>query len=96
MFLASIGKPYIGLHQEIHWDVAMYALDVPTEDRARAVVRKICGEKDYDVARALLKIGREDDEYFDVSLHQVPLTRRSVRIPIPNSGLPDPNISYRI
>jgi hypothetical protein len=96
MFLASIGKPYIGLHKQIHWDVAMYALDVSTEGRARAVAREICGGKDPTVARKLLEDNRKEGEYFEITLHQVQSRYHAVRIPEPSTGLPRPNVSYWI
>lgn len=96
MFLASIGKPYIGPHKQIHWLIATYVLDVSDEEQARTVVREICGDKDPEVVRALRSDRREEGEYFDIALHQVPSGTIAVYIPEPNSGLPSPYISFRI
>lgn len=97
MYLAQISKPYIGLHKQIMWEAAIYALATDTKERARAVVRGLCRSKDPDVVRELLaQTNRTEDEYFDVVLYRVPPRYVAVRIPEPHTGLPVPNSSYRI
>lgn len=96
MFLAIISRPYIGQHKQIHSDIAMYAISVSVEKRARQVVRGICGNKDPEVVRALLEDNRKEDEYFKITPHHVPPRYRAVCIPESHTGLPDPNVSYWI
>jgi len=97
MYLAQISEPYIGIGKQVMWEAAIYALATDTKERARAVVRGLCGPKDPDVVRELLaQTNRTEDEYFDIVLYRVPSRYVAVRIPEPNTGLPRPHSSYRI
>lgn len=97
MFIAQIQTPSIGMHKWTNFHTTTYAIDAATEEEALKAIRSVLGKKDAEVQKALYdQNDYKEGEYFEVSLHEVPVDKKIIHIHEPSSGFHKPSKTLRL